>query len=116
VNTKGSWTDRPDATTRIPNLFLAADYVRTYTDLATMEGANEAARRAVNGILDATHSNARRCDVWPLREPPALKHARTFDRLLWRLRRPAPSPLRVRATGEVEPMGVVGRALSLLRR
>ena len=29
--------------------FLAADYVRTYTDLATMEGANEAARRAVNG-------------------------------------------------------------------
>ena len=56
MNTKGSWADRPDATTRIPNLFLAADYVRTYTDLATMEGANEAARRAVNGILDATHS------------------------------------------------------------
>ena len=39
---------------RIPNLVLAADYVRTYTDLATMEGANEAARRAVNAILDAT--------------------------------------------------------------
>ena len=116
VNTNGSWADRPDATTRIPNLFLAADYVRTYTDLATMEGANEAARRAVNGILDATHSNARRCEVWPLREPPALKPARTLDRLLWRLRRPAPSPLRVRTAGEVEPMGVIGRALSLLRR
>ena len=116
VNTKGSWADRPDATTRIPNLFLAADYVRTYTDLATMEGANEAARRAVNGILDATHSNARRCEVWPLREPPALKPARTLDRLLWRLRRPAPSPLRVTTAGEVEPMGVIGRALSLLRR
>ena len=116
VNTKGSWADRPDATTRIPNLFLAADYVRTYTDLATMEGANEAARRAVNGILDATHSNARRCEVWPLREPPSLKHARTIDRLLWRLHRPAPSPLRVTTAGDVEPMGVVGRALSLLRR
>jgi uncharacterized protein with NAD-binding domain and iron-sulfur cluster len=116
VNTKGSWADRPDATTRIPNLFLAADYVRTHTDLATMEGANEAARRAVNGILDATHSNARRCEVWPLREPPSLKLARTLDRLLWRLRRPAPSPLHVKPTGEVEPMGVVGRALSLLRR
>jgi len=116
VNTKGSWADRPDATTRIPNLFLAADYVRTFTDLATMEGANEAARRAVNGILDATHSNARRCEVWPLREPPALKPARTLDRLLWRLRRPAPSPLRVTTAGEVEPMGVTGRALSLLRR
>ena len=46
--------------TRIPNLFLASDYVRTHTDLATMEGANEAARRAVNGILDATGSAAPR--------------------------------------------------------
>ena len=60
INTKGSWADRPDAVTRIPNFFLAADFVRTYTDLATMEAANEAARRAVNGILDATGSNARR--------------------------------------------------------
>ena len=41
------------AVTAIPNLFLASDYIQTYTDLATMEGANEAARRAVNGILDA---------------------------------------------------------------
>ena len=56
VNTANSWEDRPDAVTRIPNLFLASDYVRTHTDLATMEGANEAARRAVNGILDATGS------------------------------------------------------------
>ena len=52
VNTANSWEDRPDAVTRIPNLFLASDYVRTHTDLATMEGANEAARRAVNGILE----------------------------------------------------------------
>jgi uncharacterized protein with NAD-binding domain and iron-sulfur cluster len=116
VNTKGSWADRPDATTRIPNLFLAADYVRTHTDLATMEGANEAARRAVNGILDATHSSARRCELWPLREPPALRPARVVDRVLWRLRRPAPTPLRVTPGGELRPAGVIGRALSLLRR
>jgi uncharacterized protein with NAD-binding domain and iron-sulfur cluster len=52
VNVKGSWQDRPDAALpEVSNLFLAADYVRTYTDLATMEGANEAARRAVNAIL-----------------------------------------------------------------
>ena len=56
INTPGSWSDRPEATTRIANLMLAADYVRTNTDLATMEGANEAARRAVNAILDATGS------------------------------------------------------------
>jgi hypothetical protein len=45
VNTAGSWANRPDAVTRIPNLFLASDYVRTHTDLATMEAANEAAPR-----------------------------------------------------------------------
>ena len=66
INTAGSWADRPEAVTSVPNLFLASDFVRTYTDLATMEGANEAARRAVNGILDATHSSATRCDVWKL--------------------------------------------------
>ena len=54
VNTVGSWAKRPDAVTRIPNLFLASDYVKTNTDLASMEGANEAARRAVNGLLDRT--------------------------------------------------------------
>ena len=70
VNTKGSWRYRPEAALpEVPNLFLASDYVRTYTDLATMEGANEAGRRAVNAILDATHSNATRCKLWKLHEP-----------------------------------------------
>ncbi len=80
INTAGSWADRPEATTRIPNLLLAADYVRTYTDLATMEGANEAARRAVNAILDATGSRAPRCEVFTLREPAVLKPARQARR------------------------------------
>ena len=39
------------------------------TDLATMEAANEAARRAVNAILDESGSSAERCKVWPMREP-----------------------------------------------
>ncbi len=94
INTAGSWADRPDAVTRIPNLFLAADFVRTHTDLATMEGANEAARRAVNGILDATGSDADRCPVWKLREPRVLAPFRTLDRLRWRLgRRPGAAPV-----------------------
>ena len=76
INTAGSWADRPEAVTRVPNLFLASDFVRTYTDLATMEGANEAARRAVNGILDATRVDARRCDVWKLAEPAIFGPAR----------------------------------------
>jgi uncharacterized protein with NAD-binding domain and iron-sulfur cluster len=116
INTAGSWADRPDATTRVPNLFLASDFVRTYTDLATMEGANEAARRAVNAILDATHSSARRCDVWKLSEPALFGPARALDRLRWKLgHRPAKPPLRVTADGGLEPVGLGGRLLSLRR-
>jgi uncharacterized protein with NAD-binding domain and iron-sulfur cluster len=116
INTAGSWADRPDAVTRIPNLFLAADFVRGHTDLATMENANEAARRAVNGILDATGSRAPRCGVWPLREPAVLAPLRLADRLRWKLRRPAATPLRVGPTGEVEAAGVMARALLAVGR
>ena len=81
VNVEGSWKNRPEASLpEVSNLFLASDYVRTYTDLATMEGANEAARRAVNGILDAERSSAPRCDVWPLREPAIFRPAQWLDR------------------------------------
>ena len=51
INHAGSLALRPEAHTEIGNLLLAADYVRTHTDLATMEAANEAARRATNAIL-----------------------------------------------------------------
>jgi uncharacterized protein with NAD-binding domain and iron-sulfur cluster len=72
INTRGSWANRPQACTGIKNLFLASDYVRTYTDLATMEGANEAARRAVNGILRSSQSTEPHCDLWPLEYPGGL--------------------------------------------
>jgi uncharacterized protein with NAD-binding domain and iron-sulfur cluster len=110
VNTTGSWVDRPDAVTRIPNLLLAADYVRTNTDLATMEGANEAARRAVNAIL-ATDGRRDLCRVYKLREPAVLGPARALDALRWRLfHRPARAPLRVTADGGVEPRNLLARA------
>jgi hypothetical protein len=89
INTVGSWGDRPEAVTSIENLFLVSDYVRTHTDLATMEGANEAARRAVNGILDASGSSAQRCGVWRLQEPAIFAPARAIDRLRFALGRPA---------------------------
>lgn len=78
VNEINTWKLRPEAVTDIPNLFLASDYVRTYTDLATMEGANEAARRAVNGILEASLINAR-CNIWSLQEPRGLLLFRKYD-------------------------------------
>ncbi|HKZ82584.1 MAG TPA: FAD-dependent oxidoreductase [Anaerolineae bacterium] len=76
VNT---WHLRPDAYTRIPNLFIAADYVRTYTQLATMEAANEAARRAVNAIVDASGASAPYCKLWPLHEPIIFSLWRWWD-------------------------------------
>jgi uncharacterized protein with NAD-binding domain and iron-sulfur cluster len=79
VNLVDTWKLRPEAVTRIGNLFLASDYVRTFTDLATMEAANEAARRAVNGILDAAHSDAPRCSVWQLHEPELFAPWRELD-------------------------------------
>ena len=79
VNLVDTWKLRPDAVSRIPNLFLASDYVRTYTDLATMEAANEAARRAVNGILDAEAAAAARCGVWQLHEPEIFAPWRELD-------------------------------------
>jgi uncharacterized protein with NAD-binding domain and iron-sulfur cluster len=79
VNYTDTWRLRPEAVTRIPNFFLASDYVRTHTDLATMEGANEAARRATNGIIAAAGSSAKPCEIWKLHEPEFLLPLRAYD-------------------------------------
>jgi 15-cis-phytoene desaturase len=85
INTAGSLQYRPEAYTEIPNLFLASDYVHTYTDLACMEGANEAARRATNAILDRERSSAPRAQLWPLEEPAFFAPMRDYDRLRFKL-------------------------------
>ncbi len=79
VNLVDTWRLRPESTTAIPNLLLASDYVRTYTDLATMEGANEAARRAVNAIIRSSGKDATPCEIWPLEEPLSLEPLRRYD-------------------------------------
>jgi len=79
VNLVNTWQLRPDTFTRIPNLFLASDYVRTNTDLATMEGANEAARRAVNAIIDVSGHPACSCKIWELHEPEIFAPLRWHD-------------------------------------
>jgi uncharacterized protein with NAD-binding domain and iron-sulfur cluster len=115
VNTAGSWSDRPEAVTAIENLFLASDYVRTHTDLATMEGANEAARRAVNGILDASGSSAARCGVWPLTEPAIFAPARAIDRIRFKLGLPPKQTVRIR-DGRVEASRLVSVGAPLAER
>ena len=65
INRPGSLALRPSpGRSAIPNMFLAADYVDTATNLACMEGANEAARLAVNAILETAGSSREPCRTW----------------------------------------------------
>ncbi len=88
VHPPGSWALRPEAGTAIPNLVLAADYIRTYTDLASMEGANEAARRAVNTILARSASTAGQVPTWPLTEPERFTPWKKLDERLYQHGKP----------------------------
>lgn len=84
VNKINTWQLRPETHTRIPNFFLAADYLKTDVSLATMESANEAARRAVNGIIDASGSKAPYSKVYPLKRPWVLAPLRYADKLRYK--------------------------------
>jgi hypothetical protein len=55
-----------------------------------MEAANEAARVAVNGILDASGSTASKCRVWELEEPLVFEPFKMIDRELFKRGRPHP--------------------------
>ena len=51
INTIGAWSNRPRAKTKIPNLYLAGDYIKNPIDLACMEGAVSAALETAAEIL-----------------------------------------------------------------
>jgi len=94
INTVGSSARRPTVNTNTPNLFLASDYVKNATDLATMEGANEAARRAVNAILDELERPRKRilglpernrCRIFAFREPCLLAPFRALDKIFFKI-------------------------------
>ncbi len=84
VDTVDTWDKRPTSRSAIPNLFLAGDYVQTNIDLATMEGANESARSAVNALLDASGSSAERAAMYKLYRSPALEAVKRSDAALYR--------------------------------
>jgi len=82
INRVGGLALRPSVKTEVKNMFLAGDYVATMTNLATMEGANEAARVAVNEIVLASGVQEPLCDIYPLKEP--LELFRTIDAVLFK--------------------------------
>jgi uncharacterized protein with NAD-binding domain and iron-sulfur cluster len=99
INTVGSLKHRPEADTSIPNLVLAADYVRTDSDLACMESANEAARRATNAIIDRSGARADPCRLWSLEEPAVFDPLKRQDRVRYRLGLPHPGEVEKSARG-----------------
>lgn len=85
INHAGSLKYRPEAHTEIGNLFLASDYVRTHTDLATMEAANEAARRATNAIVAVSGVDAQPCGLWTFEVPELVRKAQVLDRIRFKM-------------------------------
>ncbi|KRV49939.1 hypothetical protein AQ490_17910 [Wenjunlia vitaminophila] len=85
VSNVGSWDLRPTHNTAIPNLFLASDYVRDNLSCATMEGANETAKRAVNSLLEAAGSDADACHVQPAYEMPEFRLLKKADEWRYKL-------------------------------
>lgn len=90
LNTVGSLRHRPPANPSAGNLYLAADYVRTETDLASMEAADEAARRAVRAILADAGVNASPPELWEFQEPRIFAPLRAEDRVRFDLGLPHP--------------------------
>ncbi|MEU2468560.1 FAD-dependent oxidoreductase [Streptomyces sp. NPDC053705] len=79
INTTGSWEARPRAVTAAANLFMAGDYVRSPVNLATMEGANQAARLAVNALLEAAGGTGVPAAVHALHQPGELRRLKEVD-------------------------------------
>jgi uncharacterized protein with NAD-binding domain and iron-sulfur cluster len=88
IHPPGSWAMRPEAAGAVPNLCFAADYVRTHTDIASMEAACEAGRRAANAILERERSAKAPARIWPLEEPAMFDPWKRLDADLYRAGRP----------------------------
>jgi uncharacterized protein with NAD-binding domain and iron-sulfur cluster len=104
INTVGSLRKRPPADVGVENLTLASDYVRTNSDLASMESANEAGRRAANAILDR-HGGRGRAQVWELREPAVFDPLKRQDRIRYRLGLPHPAEVTQSLRGVTRRLG-----------
>lgn len=80
---------------------MAGDYVRSPVNLATMEGANQAARLAVNALLEAAGVTGVPAAVHALHQPAELRRLKEVDAELFGQGRAhimdGPSPWKVSA-------------------
>ncbi len=88
ISTPGIWDSRPQVTTAIPNLFLASDYVQVPSDLSTMDGANEAARRAVGALIAESRSAESPPEVLPPFRPAEWDTLKEADEERYRAGQP----------------------------
>ncbi|MCU4925813.1 FAD-dependent oxidoreductase [Halobacteria archaeon AArc-dxtr1] len=103
INTAGSLRNRPRADTGVENLTLAGDYVRTNADLASMESANEAGRRAANAVLDRRGNRGSRARIWELEEPVIFEPFKRQDQLRYRLGLPHPAAVTQSLRAAIRP-------------
>jgi len=98
INTEGSWRHRPCATTAVPNLAMAGDFVRTHSDFASMESANESGRWAARAVMDYAESAGGerhpRPEVYALDHPDStrwiVRLLKSLDRVGYALGLPHP--------------------------
>lgn len=90
IHPPGSRFQRPGVESGLPNLLLAADYVRSEIDLASMEGANEAGRRAATAVLDRFGLDTRHIRLFTHSAIAGRSVLRRLDALAWRFGQPHP--------------------------
>jgi hypothetical protein len=83
INTIGAWPNRPEARTKVPNLYVAGDHAKNEVDLACMEGAVSAALAAARALLEDAS----------VPDLPELESPRTWPRPLLVAGRVAMTPM-----------------------
>src|SRR5579859_8240915 len=83
MNNVGNWAYRPEAKTKIANLYLAGDYCRSAIDLVCMEGALSTGLLAAQAIAKEIG----------LREPVTVRVPPQYPTWLFRLGKVAGWPL-----------------------
>ncbi|MDX1884860.1 FAD-dependent oxidoreductase [Mycolicibacterium sp. 120270] len=74
--------------TRIDNLFLAGEWVKTDQNVTTMEGANEGGRQAANGVLLASGYSGPMVKIVGLFQAPWWVPFKAADKIRYRHKLP----------------------------